>query len=1152
MVTDIDDSGETSGKKTEPAAVSGASSPNVEPRLQGDAEQPLDSRGLDDVLGQASVVQNDDGTLIAPDTMDSLIIKEGAETIEAPSAMVPEPLLDQAALEALLAARFDEPAEAPDGETSVLPSDDLVALDQSTIDTLLNITETTLGSTSSETAAPATSPKPVDIGALDQSSIDALLTGTPPTPVASETRDDSIDQSKIDALLNAPASEPTALSDDDTALAGQADIDALLAAAQSAAPQEAPASSAAPETETSEGFDQSDIDRLLASADVDTVLNNADMDAPVTESPAPVDDVGDIDQSYIDSLIANLGADGATPPIPPPAAVQVEEPQNIVSQDMIDSLISAAAIPETAPKAAPQKAQPAKPPVEGLLSQTDLDAVIAQARAKQKEKREAPRPTPAPQPVIEVVHTQTETAAEQAPPQKRREWKMPKLGVPAWIASIPAQFAFLRRLSGSFLQFAASFMAFLVASFFTFSFLYTHQERFPDKGVLARLPVSDLFTAMSDAQRQIDMGAYEKAIARLDQAIAMAEPGPERQDATLMRAEAAFKGLPEKPTKTQFNATLDAINACLAEVPSHPRAPEMLRWKAVLYQRQNNPIAAQDTYRDIIDTNPDIPDKDTLLIDAATLSLQVGRPQDAVLYLQRLIKEFPNSTRIGEARLLLGDAYADSGLPDKARELYEQLAGKTASSRLGHSAMLKLGELDIRQGKYNDAITRLEALLNTTAVIQGNADIQLSLARAYRAAGRKEDARRTLTDLIQFFPDSRNLPDAYIELTGLLEDLDQREEAIRIAQESAKRFPQNPSVLKTLGTLLAKTDDKRLAADTLMAAYAAGEKEPAVLLAAARLYRAAEGLPDAEMAYKEILTYFPRSNESLLANIEMAEVLCQRGLYRKGIQRLEDIRQITTEGPQQAPILIALARAYRDSGMTSKAAETFRAAAAATPEPAIQAEAAAALLDNNDNQDALDIINKLNMSAVNARTAHSLLSRAGAILLKTAPQQAVATLERVNNEFPSERTPEDEQRLLSAYLTTGNTDAARNLVDAIESEANDDSEQAPRLVKAAIALADNLYDAREYRSAAELYEKASRASSGATADALWAKYQRANALLQLKDLEASVVLFDEVADSNASFAQDATFKADYIRLEQRMRGVPVTPKATPATGAGTG
>jgi len=292
MVTDIDDSGETSGKKTEPAAVSGASSPNVDPRLQGDIEKPLDRRGLDDVLGRTDTAQNDDGALIPPDTMDSLIVKKGTEAVEVPSAIVPEPLLDQAALEALLAARFDEPAEAPDKNAFVLPPDDLVALDQSTIDTLLSITETSLESVPSETPAPAASPEPADTGGLDQSSIDALLTATPPTPVSSEPHDASVDQSEIDALLNSPSSESPALSDDDAALVGQADIDALLAGAPSAAqppvPQVTPASSATPETESSEGFDQSDIDRLLASADVDTVLNNADMDAPVTESPAVV------------------------------------------------------------------------------------------------------------------------------------------------------------------------------------------------------------------------------------------------------------------------------------------------------------------------------------------------------------------------------------------------------------------------------------------------------------------------------------------------------------------------------------------------------------------------------------------------------------------------------------------------------------------------------------------------------------------------------------------------------------------------------------------------------------------------------------------------------------------------------------------------
>ena len=128
---------------------------------------------------------------------------------------------------------------------------------------------------------------------------------------------------------------------------------------------------------------------------------------------------------------------------------------------------------------------------------------------------------------------------------------------------------------------------------------------------------------------------------------------------------------------------------------------------------------------------------------------------------------------------------------------------------------------------------------------------------------------------------------------------------------------------------------------------------------------------------------------------------------------------------------------------------------------------------------------------------------------------------------------------------TNNRAGAQSLVMAIEEQVERDPLDAPRLTRTAVAYADYLYDRQEYGAAADVYSRAVHADAGRTNDGLWAKYMRANALVQLADLEQGALLYDEVATSAAPWAQDAAIKAYCVRLEQRLRGLPITPAPGP-------
>jgi hypothetical protein len=107
------------------------------------------------------------------------------------------------------------------------------------------------------------------------------------------------------------------------------------------------------------------------------------------------------------------------------------------------------------------------------------------------------------------------------------------------------------------------------------------------------------------------------------------------------------------------------------------------------------------------------------------------------------------------------------------------------------------------------------------------------------------------------------------------------------------------------------------------------------------------------------------------------------------------------------------------------------------------------------------------------------------------------------------------------------------------------------MIDAAILWGDYLFGKNDYRGAADAYGMATDATdaakthiAGTRKDPSWAKYQRANALLALNDYDASLALFQQIAGSGSPWAKEAGMKAEYARLQQRMRGT------APAVAAG--
>ncbi len=694
------------------------------------------------------------------------------------------------------------------------------------------------------------------------------------------------------------------------------------------------------------------------------------------------------------------------------------------------------------------------------------------------------------------------------------------------------------------LRIAVSLIIGLLVAMGTFTWLYVNRELIPSMDAFGIRRTGELELAMRRAERFYSVGDYARAARELEHPIARAVPGKERSDAQFLHIDAmyhdysAYGGEPLRPIEI-----IDYIDRAIAEAPLHPRAPEAIYWKAVLYQSDALPYAAMDAYRQLIEQYPDTPHSDKVLYEAAQLALELRNPRETSEYAQRLVRQFPGSPYAPGARLLLGDAYAMAGMEDDARTLYVRVAQAHLTDAIGAEAYLRLARLAMTQQRYDEVITHLESRMHDAFTEKGNDQVHLLLAQAYRMKGQREKAREILNDLINFFPDSDVIPDAYVELTQVLDELGRRKDAVRLAQQAARRYPESPQVLRNAGELLGIEGNALAAASMLVAADEAGANDPTLLLTAARHYRTLNMLEQARETYASLRRKHARAPQAVTAGIEEAQVLYAMERIAQAISRMENLLVTTGDGEQRLAVLLAAARLYRDLGIAEKVVELSKQIAALATDPQVLAETTIDLIDAGATEDARRIINRLDFSRVKNATAYALLMKEGKALMGVDPRRGLERMEQAYLGYPETRAPEDEQDLIEAYLAADRPAPVRRIVMEKRARAREAPVELPYFIDAAVTWADYLFAKGDYRAAADAYAMAQEAAAdalhtvtGIKKDIAWAKYQRANALLKLNDFHASLALFTEIAASDAPWAKEAAVKAEYARLEQQLRG----------------
>jgi TolA-binding protein len=144
------------------------------------------------------------------------------------------------------------------------------------------------------------------------------------------------------------------------------------------------------------------------------------------------------------------------------------------------------------------------------------------------------------------------------------------------------------------------------------------------------------------------------------------------------------------------------------------------------------------------------------------------RLEASVPLLQRTADAYPDSDAGITARFRLAAALAELGRYGEAEQRYQEVVQKAGGKSIyRYTARLGVGEAQMAQGKGDAAVTTFRDLASDTNSNLPVDGVLMQLGRAAVVAGKKEDATRAFTRVVDEFPQSLYAAEAKEKLAGI-------------------------------------------------------------------------------------------------------------------------------------------------------------------------------------------------------------------------------------------------------------------------------------------------------------------------------------------------------------------------------------------------
>ena len=138
-----------------------------------------------------------------------------------------------------------------------------------------------------------------------------------------------------------------------------------------------------------------------------------------------------------------------------------------------------------------------------------------------------------------------------------------------------------------------------------------------------------------------------------------------------------------------------------------------------------------------------------------TFRTERERLEAAVPRLQQAADAYPNTDPGITARYRLASALAELGRYAEAEQRYQEVIAKAGRSSIyNRTARLGLGDVQLAQGKYDAAMATFKELSTDTQSQLPLDGVLMQLGRAAMQAGKRDEATRAFTRIVDEFPQS--------------------------------------------------------------------------------------------------------------------------------------------------------------------------------------------------------------------------------------------------------------------------------------------------------------------------------------------------------------------------------------------------------------
>ncbi|HXG54771.1 MAG TPA: tetratricopeptide repeat protein [Vicinamibacterales bacterium] len=149
---------------------------------------------------------------------------------------------------------------------------------------------------------------------------------------------------------------------------------------------------------------------------------------------------------------------------------------------------------------------------------------------------------------------------------------------------------------------------------------------------------------------------------------------------------------------------------------------------------------------------------------AGTYATEQAKFEAALPRLLEAANQYPNTDAGIVARYYAASALASLGRYPEAEQRFQEVVDKAGSGIYARTGKLGVADAQVAQGKFDNAITiyrEMSADSSSAVPLDG---VLMELGRTYLRAGRKDEAARTFSRIVDEFPQSAYVADAKREL----------------------------------------------------------------------------------------------------------------------------------------------------------------------------------------------------------------------------------------------------------------------------------------------------------------------------------------------------------------------------------------------------